>query len=302
MDKLLAIRMFIETVDAQGFSAAARKLGLATSSVSRAVDALEHDLGATLLNRSTRQISVTEAGARYYQKARRVLDDLADADAQVSDRGSEPVGRLRVCVPVEFGRQRIAPHLGRWLARYPALELDLSLSDRLDDLLDGRFDVAIRLGAAASDADMVCRPLGEFRRWVVASPAYLASRGIPQAPQELAGHECLRFNYASTRPLWRFNQPGGQVEVAVQGRLCSDNADVLRQAVLDGLGLALLADWLVAADVAAGRLVRVLDDWECGPEHARSQINALYLPNHRGSRRVGAFMEFLEGLLNEAPR
>ncbi len=130
MDKFLAMKMFVATVDAQGFSAAARRLGLATSSVTRLVDALETALGATLLNRSTRQVSLTEAGARYYERARGIFEALDEADASVADRGEQPVGVLRLCLPVEFGRRVIAPHLGAFLARHPALELDIDLSDR----------------------------------------------------------------------------------------------------------------------------------------------------------------------------
>lgn len=297
MDKLLALKLFVESVDARGFSAAARKLGLATSSVSRAIDALESELGATLLNRSTRQISVTDAGARYYQKARRLLEDLADADAEVTDRGLEPVGSLRVCVPVEFGRRLIAPHLGQLLKRYPNLALDISLSDRFDDLLDGRFDVAIRLGAAAPDADVVCRHLADFQRWTVASPAYLAAHGQPHHPEQLSAHACLRFSYGAAPQVWRFSCGDEQIDVPIQGRLRSDNADVLRQAAIDDAGIALLADWLVAEDVRAGRLIRVLGEWACAPNQASSAINALYRPNHRGSRRVTAFIGFLQDIV-----
>ncbi|GAB7532129.1 LysR family transcriptional regulator [Pseudomonas sp. 3A(2025)] len=297
MDKLLAIKLFVESVDAQGFSAAARKLGLATSSVSRAIDALENQLGATLLNRSTRQISVTDAGARYYHKARRLLEDLSEADAEVADRGLEPVGSLRVCVPVEFGRRLIAPHLGQLLKRYPELTVDITLSDRFDDLLDGRFDVAIRLGAAAPDAEVVCRHLADFQRWTVASPAYLSAHGQPQHPEHLSAHACLRFNYGTARQVWRFSHGDEQTDVPIQGRLRSDNADVLRQAAIDDAGIALLADWLVAEDISAGRLVRVLEEWDGTPNRASNAINALYLPNHRGSRRVAAFIGFLQDIL-----
>ncbi|MDD1962119.1 LysR family transcriptional regulator [Pseudomonas sp. 39004] len=167
MDKLLAMKMFAATVDAQGFSAAARKLGLATSSVTRLVDALEAELGATLLNRSTRQVSLTEAGARYYARARGIFEALDEADASVADRGEEPVGVLRLCLPVEFGRRVIAPHLGAFLARHPALELDIDLSDRLDDLLDGRYDLSIRLGDPAPNDELVCRPLGLFCLYII---------------------------------------------------------------------------------------------------------------------------------------
>jgi DNA-binding transcriptional LysR family regulator len=297
MDKLLAMKMFVGAVDAQGFSAAARTFEVATSSVTRLIDALEAELGATLLNRSTRQVTVTEAGARYYRDARRILDQIAEADAQVADRGDEPVGLLRVCVPVEFGRRKVAPLLGQLLAQYPALELDITLSDSLDDLLGERFDVAIRLGQAAPGAEVVSRHLADFQRWAVASPAWLASHGTAQHPSELADLHCLQFSYGAGAQTWTFRQAEQQVCVPINGRLKSSNADVLREAAVAGAGIALLADWLVSDDVRSGRLVRILQGWQAAPGQATGSINALYLPNHRGSRRVNAFIGFVEQAL-----
>ncbi|MEJ5862740.1 LysR family transcriptional regulator [Pseudomonas farsensis] len=297
MDKLLAIKAFMATVEAQGFSAAARRQGVATSSVTRLVDALEAQLGATLLNRSTRQVSLTEAGASYYQRARDILEALAEADARVGDRGEEPVGVLRLCLPVEFGRRVIAPHLGGFLAQHPGLELDIDLSDRFDDLLDGRYDLTIRLGEPAPSDELVCRPLGRFERWLVASPGYLAQRPVLELPRQLADCACLRFRYGQSARPWRLRGDGQDVELDVSGPLRSANADLLREAAIAGTGVALLADWLVREDVAAGRLQRLFSDWEVSPGAASATINALYLPNHRGSRRVMAFVKFCEALL-----
>jgi len=297
MDKLLAIKAFMATVEAQGFSAAARRQGVATSSVTRLVDALEAQLGATLLNRSTRQVSLTEAGASYYQRARDILEALAEADARVGDRGEEPVGVLRLCLPVEFGRRVIAPHLGGFLAQHPGLELDIDLSDRFAALLDGRYDLTIRLGEPAPSDELVCRPLGRFERWLVASPAYLAQRPVLEHPRQLADCACLRFRYGQSARPWRLRGDGQDVELDVSGPLRSANADLLREAAIAGTGVALLADWLVREDVAAGRLQRLFSDWEVSPGAASATINALYLPNHRGSRRVMAFVKFCEALL-----
>lgn len=296
MDKFLAMKMFVATVDAQGFSAAARRLGLATSSVTRLVDALETALGATLLNRSTRQVSLTEAGARYYECARGIFEALDEADASVADRGEQPVGVLRLCLPVEFGRRVIAPHLGAFLARHPALELDIDLSDRLDDLLDGRYDLSIRLGDPSPNDELVCRQLGRFERWLVASPAYLAGRDTLQHPRQLLEHACLRFRYGQKARPWRLVRGQDSLELDVTGPLRSANADMLRETALAGSGIALLADWLVREDVLAGRLLRLFPDWRASPGTANDNINALYLPNHRGSRRVKAFIDFCESL------
>ncbi|WP_085677650.1 MULTISPECIES: LysR family transcriptional regulator [unclassified Pseudomonas] len=297
MDKLLAMKMFTATVDAQGFSAAARRLGVATSSVTRLVDALESELGTTLLNRSTRQVSLTEAGARYYARAREIFDALEEADASVADRGDEPVGVLRLCLPVEFGRRVIAPHLGPFLARHPSLELDIDMSDRLDDLLDGRYDLSIRLGDPSPNDELVCRQLGRFQRWLVASPDYLARRDPLLHPEQLLQQACLRFRYGQKARAWRLQRADELLELEVSGPLRSANADLLREAALAGSGIALLADWLVREDVAAGRLQRLFADWQVSPGTANDSINALYLPNHRGSRRVNAFIGFCQGLL-----
>lgn len=297
MDKLLAMKMFTATVDAQGFSAAARRLGVATSSVTRLVDALEAELGTTLLNRSTRQVSLTEGGARYYARAREIFDALEEADASVADRGDEPVGVLRLCLPVEFGRRVIAPHLGPFLAKHPSLELDIDMSDRLDDLLDGRYDLSIRLGDPSPDDELVCRQLGRFQRWLVASPDYLAARDPLLHPEQLLQHACLRFRYGQKARAWRLQRADEALELEVSGPLRSANADLLREAALAGSGIALLADWLVREDVAAGRLQRLFADWQASPGTANDSINALYLPNHRGSRRVNAFIGFCETLL-----
>ncbi|MBI6899190.1 LysR family transcriptional regulator [Pseudomonas putida] len=297
MDKLLALKVFMATAEAGGFSAAARILGVATSSVTRQVDALELALGASLLNRSTRQVSLTEAGASYYQRAREILEALAEADASVADRGEEPVGVLRLCLPVEFGRRVIAPHLGAFLARHPALELDIDLSDRFDDLLDGRYDLSIRLGEPAPSDELVCRPLGRFERWLVASPAYLSQQPVLTEPQQLAACACLRFRYGQSARPWRLSLGEQRLELDVSGPLRSANADLLREAAIAGSGVALLADWLVREDVEAGRLQRLFADWTVSPGAASASINALYLPNHRGSRRVMAFVAFCEELL-----
>lgn len=204
---------------------------------------------------------------------------------------------LRLCLPVEFGRRVIAPHLGPFLAQHPALELDIDLSDRLDDLLDGRYDLSIRLGDPSPNDELVCRRLGRFQRWLVASPAYLAGREPLQHPRELLDHACLRFRYGQKARPWRLTCGQDSLELDVSGPLRSANADMLRETALAGSGIALLADWLVREDVLAGRLQRVFPDWQASPGMANNSINALYMPNHRGSRRVNAFIDFCENLL-----
>ncbi|KAI3590871.1 Transcriptional regulator, LysR family [Cupriavidus sp. U2] len=300
MDKLLALKMYVETVDAKGFSAAARRMNLATSSVTRMLDGLEASLGTVLLNRSTRQVTVTEAGASYYQHARQILEAVAEADASIADHGDQPVGQLRVSLPVAFGRCCISPHLGAWLARYPQLELDVELTDSIVDLLGARVDVSVRLGSAAAYDNVIAREIGRFRRLVVASPAYLDRHGTPAEPADLVNHRCLRFSFGARDQVWRFHpetSDGGEpISVPIGGPFRSNNIEVLRDMALAGNGIALLPDWLVDADYAAGRLTVLFDDWAVTPNQSSSVVTALYLPSQRGSRRIAAFLDFLASL------
>lgn len=297
MDKLQALSMFVETVRCGGYSAAARKLGVATSSVTRQVAALEAELGAALLNRTTRHSSPTLAGQAYYDKAVAIIEALVEADGLVSDRGREAKGRLRVSVPVEFGRRVIAPHLGRLMAQYPELEISLSLNDQLVDLPKQQIDLSVRLGATLISDDIISRPIGQFDRWLVASPDYLRGAGMPRHPLELMEHSCLRFDYGGPHATWSCSDGRETWALNVQGRLQSNNADVLREAALAGGGIALLSDWLVAEDVRSGRLTRLLTDYKTYPGSTVSSINALYPPSLRDSSRIRVFVAFLEEIL-----
>ncbi|MCA7951429.1 LysR family transcriptional regulator [Burkholderia seminalis] len=299
MDKISALRAFVEVAEAGGFSSAGRRLSLAASSVVRAVDALEASLGTVLLNRTTRQVTLSDAGAVYYARARRVLEELAEADALVADRGDTPSGPLRVSVPVAYGLRRIAPHIAAFVAAHPKLDVDLQLTDERVDLVANRIDVAIRLGDAAPSADVVARPLGTFRRYVVASRAYLEAHGTPSTPGELVDHACLRFHFGVDQQTWTFADAQRKTRVIVTGRLKSNHSEVLREAVLDGAGIALLPDWLIGADVESGRLCRLFDRYDVTPGTARSVVTALYLPNQRGSKRVAAFIDFVAALARE---
>lgn len=300
MDKLLAMKMFIQAVDSKGFSSAARALGLATSSVTRMIDSLEAELGTVLLNRSTRQITVSDAGAAYYRKARDVLDAVAEADASVFDRGEAPAGQLRISVPVTFGCRLIAPHVAALLQRYPQLILDMTLSDSIVELLGERVDLAIRLGSAAPMDDVVSRTIGTFQRYVVASADYLNARGFPEQPTDLLQHECIRFSYGEKQQVWTFLKGEEELRIPVEGRFKSNNIEVLRDVALAGGGICLLPDWLADDDIRSGRLTRLFEPYSINPNSTSSVISALYLPNHRGSKRVNAFIDFLTELLEPA--
>jgi DNA-binding transcriptional LysR family regulator len=294
MDKLLALRAFAAVAESGGFSKAARRLGVATSSVTRMADALEESLGTALLTRSTRQVTLTDTGIAYLEQISRVLSDLDEADDSVIDTGAEPVGPLRVSMPVTYARLCLGPHIAGFLKAYPRVSLDLVLTDAMLDLAGERIDVAVRIGLPTAQQNLVIRKLGEHHRSVVASHDYIERAGAPSVPQDLIEHECLRFSYQQSRQRWNFVQEGADDEqVEVTGRLLVNNSDVLREAVLSGLGIALLPDWLIGHDVRSGRLLRLLEDWKVNPQLETVCVYAAYLPNRRHSRKVQALLTFL---------
>lgn len=295
MDKLLALRAFVAVAESGGFSKAARRLGVATSSVTRMADALETSLGTALLTRSTRQVTLTDTGQAYLEQVARVLADLDEADDSVADTGAEPVGPLRVSMPVTYARLCLGPHVANFLHAHPRVSLDLVLSDAMLDLASERIDVAVRIGVPIAEPNLVVRRLGEHHRFVVASHDYIARAGAPLEPRDLAAHQCLRFSYQPGPQRWTFVQQG-QVEehVEVGGRLRVNNSDVLREAVLGGLGIALLPQWLIGNDVRSGRLLRLLEGWDVNPQRESVCVYAAYLPNRRHSRKVQALLDFLQ--------
>jgi DNA-binding transcriptional LysR family regulator len=293
MDKLAALTTFLAVAETGGFTSAGRRLDMATSSVTRSIEALEESLGTVLFNRTTRQVALSDAGASYYARAKRIVEDLAEADASVSDRGTEPSGPLRVSIPVAFGRKCIVPYISSFLFTYPRLELDIILSDIILDLLVERIDLAVRLGDPSPSADVVNRTIGHFSRYVVANKQYLDKHGTPDVPEALAKHQCLRFSYGTEQQVWTFCSAGTSTKIAVTGRLKTNNSEVLRELALAGSGIALLPSWLIDKDIQSGRLIRLFAQYEINPNNTRSSISALYMPNHRGSRRISAFLEFL---------
>lgn len=294
MDKLQALRAFMDVAQTGGFSKAAQRQGVATSSVTRLIDGLEAALGVALLTRSTRRVALTDAGSAYLEQVARLLSDLDEADASVSDGGAEAVGPLRVSVPVTFGRLCLGPHIADFMRAHPRLTLDLVLSDTPLDLGAERIDVAVRIGTPEHQPQLIVRTLADHCRYVVASPAYLACHGTPATPEDLGLHECLRFAYQAGSQRWSFLRGGQALAVEVTGRLAANNADILREAVLGGGGIALLAHWLVEDDVRAGRLQRLFADYAINPQDQRVSVYAAYLPNRRHSRKVHAFLEFLQ--------
>ncbi|EIF33157.1 transcriptional regulator [Burkholderia sp. Ch1-1] len=297
MDKFLAIKTLLEVADAGGFSKAAQRIGVATSSVTRLMDSLEASLGTALLTRTPRKVSLTDAGIAYVEQVAKVLDDLAEADESVFDSGASPVGALRISVPSTYSRLRLAPHLAAFLSENPRVFLDVVVADHFADLALDRIDVAIRIGLADRDASLIVKKLADNPRYVVASHDYLERNGTPQTPQDLAEHECLRFAYGGgyrTHQTWTFRREDAGQRVDVHGHLLSNNLDILLEAVMAGRGIALLPEWQVAADIRAGRLLRLFEHFDASPQAGDAVVYAAYLPNRRQSSKVRALVQFLE--------
>lgn len=297
MDKFLAVKTLLEVADTGGFSKAAQRLGVATSSVTRLMDSLEAALGTALLTRTPRKVSLTDAGIAYVEQVSKVLDDLAEADESVFDSGASPVGALRISVPSTYSRLRLAPHFAAFLSDNPRVYLDVVAADHFVDLALERIDVAIRIGLADRDANLIVRKLADNSRYVVASHDYLERNGTPRMPAELADHECLRFAYGGgyrTRQVWNFQREGDEQRVDVRGHLLSNNLDILLEAVMAGRGIALLPEWHVAADIRAGRLMRLFEQFDASPHAGDAVVYAAYLPNRRQSSKVRALVQFLE--------
>ncbi|ABE33599.1 transcriptional regulator, LysR family [Paraburkholderia xenovorans LB400] len=303
MDKFLAIKTLLEVADAGGFSKAAQRLGVATSSVTRLMDSLEASLGTALLTRTPRKVSLTDAGIAYVEQVAKVLDDLAEADESVFDSGASPVGALRISVPSTYSRLCLAPHLAAFLCENPRVFLDVVVADHFADLALDRIDVAIRIGLADRDASLIVKKLADNPRYVVASHDYLERSGTPQTPQDLADHECLRFAYGGgyrTHQTWTFQREGAGQRVDVRGHLLSNNLDILLEAVMAGRGIALLPEWQVEADIRAGRLLRLFEHFDASPQAGDAVVYAAYLPNRRQSSKVRALVQFLETRLRGA--
>jgi DNA-binding transcriptional LysR family regulator len=288
MDRFAAMATFAKVVENGSLSAAARALNLSLASVSRQLAALEEQLGARLMNRTTRRLALTEGGRAYYERCRRILGDLAEAESALSQYQATPTGRLIVSAPMLFGRHYLAPALPGFLARYPQVTIELTTIDRFVNLVEEGIDVAVRIGAL-SDSSLVARRLGAFRRCVCASPRYLSARGMPREPADLAGHDCLAFSMLIDADRWRFGVDGREVAVPVAGRLRSNNQDALIDAALAGAGIVLAPSWLVRRHVAAGRLRVVLEAFEPPP----TPIHAVYPHARLLSAKVRAFVDYL---------
>ena len=287
-DRAREMALFSAIIAQGSFSAAGRAMGLSPSAVSRAVDRIEQRLGVRLLLRSTRALSLTAEGQTYLQAARRILSDLDDAEQQIADQGV-PRGRLRVSAALAHGRLCIVPLLGDFTRLYPHILVDIALTDTLVDVLAGQADVAIRFGQLA-DSTLTARRLGESRRVIVASPEYLASRGKPQVPEDLHAHNCLNFNFRRAEPVWPFRRDGQDFALSVKGSIEANNGETLGQLAAAGIGIARVGAFSVADEIARGKLVPILEDYNPGDVE---QIHAVFVGGAAMPARVRVFIDFL---------
>jgi DNA-binding transcriptional LysR family regulator len=288
MDRLDAMQAFVAVADLRGFAPAARKLGLSPSAVTRLIAALEQRLGARLLQRTTRQVALTDVGTRYLERVRRILSDVEEAEGAAEGERTLPSGRLVVSAPVGFGRLHVSPVMSAYLKRYPEVSAELLLSDQIINLVEDGVDLAVRIGHLA-DSTLVARHVGEMRRIVVASPAYLKARGEPKTPTAVAAHDTIQFGALSASPDWRFVEDGREVRVACTPRFATNSADAaIQYAEADG-GLTRVLFYQAADALKAGRLNIVLAKFEQKP----LPIHLVYPTSRLLSAKVRAFIDLV---------
>src|SRR5882724_8043735 len=296
MDPLDGIAAFARVVDSGSFSAAAHRLKISKSAVSAHVQRLEERLGVRLLNRTTRRLSMTEAGLAYYRHCARILAEAEAAEQAAGALQREPRGTLRISAPDSFGWMHVAPAVPAFLKRYPEVAVDITLSAAHVNLVDEGLDLAIRIGAL-EDSPLVVRKLAPSRLVACAAPAYLTEHGVPREPGDLAKHNCLCTNLLPWGDEWRLAGKRGEVRVAVGGTFRSNNAEMLRTAALDGIGVAVLPTWAVAQPLRTGALRRALEAWE----PPASTIYAVYPGNRLMSMKVRAFVDHLARCFGRTP-
>ena len=289
MDRLQAMTVFAKVVEQGSFARAAERLSISTSACSRQVAELEAHLDTRLLNRTTRRLSLTESGQGFYERCVQLLADLEEAEQAATQTAARPRGTLRITTSINFGVRHVSPAIGAFLAKYPEVKFDVSLSDRIVDLVEEGYDLAIRIGAAGGET-VVARRLGEARMVACASPAYLKAHGAPKAPEDLARHSCLTYEYMPVRNVWPFRgKDGREHAVRVSGPLHSNNGDLLAAAAVAGVGIAYEPEFILGPDLKAGRLVPILTSYSApiGP------IYAVYPSRRYLSAKVRAFVDFL---------
>jgi len=300
MDNLPAVRLFLHIANTGSFSGAARKMGLAASSVTRQIGNLENDLGVRLLHRTTRQVSLTEAGQLYYKRASSFVADFDDMNRAVSEMDDVPRGLLRISAPLIVGRSYIAPRLMDFSLLYPDIDVQLTLSDLVVDLVQEGLDGAVRSAVQLPDSTLMARHLHRVKRLIVASPDYLSRRGTPIQPAALTDHDCLVYYIQSANEvwggnsrLWSFLGPNGPEELLVSAKFESNNGDALLEAAISGLGITALPEWHVKKHLKSGELVTLFDDADYRFRQVDYNMYFVCPTSRHMSPKVRAFSDFM---------
>jgi DNA-binding transcriptional LysR family regulator len=295
MDRMTSMATFVKVVDVGSFSAAARALNMSPSMVTNHVQSLEERLGVRLLNRSTRKLSLTEVGQNYYERAQQILGDIEDAESSAQALQTTARGNLRLNTSIAMP-PFLAPVIAEFVALYPDVSIDMSMSDREVDLVEDGFDLAIRHMPAA-DSSLISRRIATYHFILVGAPSYFAQHGLPTHPSDLMSHNCLAFLHAVWGNEWRFSGPDGTLAVPVSGNMQSNSANALRLAAVHGQGVTIMPSFLVADDLRAGRLVSVLDEFLT----AEYGVTAIYPHRHRLTAKVRSFIDLLAARFREDP-
>jgi DNA-binding transcriptional LysR family regulator len=289
MDRLREMELFVRVAETGSFSAAARDLKLGQPAVSKTIAALEERLGVRLLVRSTRQLSPTEAGTAFYERALRAIAEANEADAAAQGAGAGLEGRLRICAPVTFARLHVVPKLGAFLDAHPKLRLELVMDDRVIDLVAENIDAALRLGSL-SDSSLRARKLAVAERYVVATPAYLRRRGFPSNPTDLLKHDGIIYGQASGGQEWLFRRGTSETSIRLSARLTLSAAEGVREAVLAGQGFTITSRWMFAPELASGAVIPVLTEWTLPP----MELWVIYPSGKLTSTKARAFIKWFE--------
>ncbi|WP_250501287.1 LysR family transcriptional regulator [Caballeronia sp. GAWG1-5s-s] len=295
MDRMAAMETYVSVVEAGSFSAAAKRLKLGQPAVSKSIAQLEERLGVRLLLRSTRGLTPTDAGQRFYEHARRAIQEVDLAEHVARDATTGLSGVLRISAAVTFARLHILPALKTFLDRHPNLQIDIVLDDRTIDLLEKGVDVALRMGSL-DDSTMTARRVAQSRRLVVGTPAYLAEAGVPKTPAELSQHQVIVYSLRGGGESWAFSQQGKEVAVVVSGRVSVSAAEGMRTTLLGGMGLAIASEWMFSPELADGTVQAVLTDWELPP----IDLWAVFPAGRLVSAKARAFVAFVEEVLGAA--
>ena len=298
LENLTSIATFVRLAETRSFTVAANQLGMSGPGVSKTIARLERHLGTRLFNRTTRSVSLTDDGEAFLERCRRILEDVQEAEELLTSRRLTPRGRLRVQMPLGFGRLVVLPQLAGFLDAYPDLSVDVDLSDRIVDFADEGLDLAVRIGEIA-DSRVIARRLYDIRFVTCASPAYFAEHGTPRKPEDLAKHRCLPYwmPQVGRRREWPFGQHGVRFAFAPTGRLNVNNTEALIDAAIRGEGIVSAATFLAAEAITSGKLKVCLRDFvTTGPS-----VSVVYLPSRHLSARVRAFLDFLGAVVPEHP-